>query len=118
METDKFEKHIKAKFQEREINPSENGWSKIASELKDDDTKGGEVRINEDLVIEEIKQGKQTIKKIVNGKEITVIIASILSVPILSSRRDRFAKFNPHNQIGPAAKRGEPVASAEHWLAS
>ncbi|WP_396633566.1 hypothetical protein [Maribacter sp. R86514] len=39
METDKFEKHIKTKFQEREINPSENGWSKIASELKDDDTK-------------------------------------------------------------------------------
>ncbi|MEP2236765.1 MAG: hypothetical protein ABJI22_00310 [Maribacter sp.] len=39
METDKFEKHIKTKFQEREIKPSENAWSKIASELKDDDAK-------------------------------------------------------------------------------
>ncbi|VXB15523.1 hypothetical protein [Maribacter litoralis] len=39
METDKFEKHIKAKFQEREILPSENAWAKIASELKDDDAK-------------------------------------------------------------------------------
>jgi len=39
METDKFEKHIKAKLQEREIHPSENAWSKISSELKDDDTK-------------------------------------------------------------------------------
>ncbi|TDT38658.1 hypothetical protein CLV90_3629 [Maribacter spongiicola] len=39
METDKFEKHIKAKLQEREINPSENAWSKISSELKDDDRK-------------------------------------------------------------------------------
>lgn len=39
METDKFEKHIKTKFQEREINPSENAWSKISSELKDDDRK-------------------------------------------------------------------------------
>ncbi|SIR08704.1 hypothetical protein [Maribacter ulvicola] len=36
METDKFEKHIKDKFQEREIQPSENAWSKIASELNDD----------------------------------------------------------------------------------
>ena len=39
METDKFEKHIKAKFQEREMPPSENAWAKIASELKDDDAK-------------------------------------------------------------------------------
>lgn len=39
METDKFEKHIKAKFQEREMLPSENAWAKIASELKDDDAK-------------------------------------------------------------------------------
>ncbi|WP_405395567.1 hypothetical protein [Maribacter sp. Asnod2-G09] len=39
METDKFEKHIKTKLQEREINPSENAWSKISSELKDDDVK-------------------------------------------------------------------------------
>ncbi|WP_405383790.1 hypothetical protein [Maribacter sp. LLG6340-A2] len=36
METDKFEKHIKAKLQEREILPSENAWAKIASELNDD----------------------------------------------------------------------------------
>lgn len=39
METDKFEKHIKAKFQEREILPSENAWAKIASELNDDESK-------------------------------------------------------------------------------
>ena len=39
METDKFEKHIKTKFQEREIHPSENGWSKISSELNNDETK-------------------------------------------------------------------------------
>jgi hypothetical protein len=39
METDKFEKHIKAKLQEREINPSENAWSKISSELKNDEIK-------------------------------------------------------------------------------
>jgi len=39
METDKFEKHIKAKLQEREINPSENAWSKISSELNNDETK-------------------------------------------------------------------------------
>ena len=37
METDKFEKHIKSKLQEREINPSENAWSKISSELKNDE---------------------------------------------------------------------------------
>jgi hypothetical protein len=39
METDKFEKHIKAKLQEREINPSENAWSKISSELNNDEAK-------------------------------------------------------------------------------
>lgn len=39
METDKFEKHIKTKLQEREIQPSANAWSKIASELNDDDAK-------------------------------------------------------------------------------
>ncbi|TDS10902.1 hypothetical protein DFQ03_3795 [Maribacter caenipelagi] len=39
METDKFEKHIKAKFQERKILPSENAWAKIASELNDDKSK-------------------------------------------------------------------------------
>ncbi|WP_299801012.1 hypothetical protein [uncultured Maribacter sp.] len=39
METDKFENHIKSKFQEREINPSENAWSKISLELNNDDTR-------------------------------------------------------------------------------
>ena len=39
METDKFEKHIKTKLQEREIQPSANAWSKITSELNDDDAK-------------------------------------------------------------------------------
>jgi hypothetical protein len=38
METDKFEKHIKDKFQEREIQPSENAWSNISSELNNDES--------------------------------------------------------------------------------
>lgn len=38
---------------------------------------GGEVRIPADLEIEEQKVGKETVKKIVNGKELTIIIASI-----------------------------------------
>ncbi|MEH6512862.1 hypothetical protein [Maribacter arcticus] len=33
METDKFEKHIKSQFKDREIQPSENAWEKISSEL-------------------------------------------------------------------------------------
>lgn len=38
---------------------------------------GGEVRVGEDLVIEEVKfEGKQ-IKKIVQGKELTIVIASL-----------------------------------------
>ena len=39
METDKFEKHIKAQFKDREIRPSENAWSKISSELNTDERK-------------------------------------------------------------------------------
>tara|TARA_R110002051_G_scaffold3131_5_gene16839 strand:+ start:1685 stop:2434 length:750 start_codon:yes stop_codon:yes gene_type:complete len=39
METNKFEKHIKTKFHDREINPSVNAWAKISSELNDDTTK-------------------------------------------------------------------------------
>lgn len=38
---------------------------------------GGEVRIPTDLEVEEQKVGKETVKKIVNGKELTIIIASI-----------------------------------------
>lgn len=38
---------------------------------------GGEVRIPADLEVEEQKVGKETLKKIVNGKELTIIIASI-----------------------------------------
>tara|TARA_R110002074_G_scaffold86875_1_gene191735 strand:- start:7652 stop:8404 length:753 start_codon:yes stop_codon:yes gene_type:complete len=33
METDKFEKHIKSQFKDREIQPSEHAWEKISSEL-------------------------------------------------------------------------------------
>ncbi|MEP4002429.1 MAG: hypothetical protein ABJM12_18620 [Ekhidna sp.] len=33
METDKFEKHIKNQFKERKINPSEQAWETISSEL-------------------------------------------------------------------------------------
>lgn len=38
---------------------------------------GGEVRIGENIEIEESKVDGKTIKKIVNGKEITIVIASI-----------------------------------------
>ena len=38
---------------------------------------GGEVRYGEDLVVEEIKSGKNKISKIVSGKEITIVIASL-----------------------------------------
>lgn len=38
---------------------------------------GGEVRIPADLEVEEQKVGKETLKKIINGKELTIIIASI-----------------------------------------
>ncbi|HWV47647.1 MAG TPA: DNA-directed RNA polymerase subunit beta'', partial [Nitrospira sp.] len=38
---------------------------------------GGEVRIPADLEIEEQKVGKEVVKKIVNGKELTIIIAGI-----------------------------------------
>ncbi len=38
---------------------------------------GGEVRIPTDLEIEEQKVGKEVVKKIVNGKELTIIIAGI-----------------------------------------
>lgn len=38
---------------------------------------GGEVRIPADLEVEETKVGKEMVRKIVNGKELTIIIASI-----------------------------------------
>ena len=38
---------------------------------------GGEVRYSEDLVVEEVKSGKNKINKIVQGKEITIVIASL-----------------------------------------
>lgn len=38
---------------------------------------GGEVRYAEDLVVETIKSGKNKINKIVQGKEITIVIASL-----------------------------------------
>ena len=39
---------------------------------------GGEVRYAEDLVVEAVKSGKNTINKIVQGKEITIVIASLI----------------------------------------
>jgi hypothetical protein len=39
METDKFEKHIKSQFKDREIQPSENAWEKISSELNSNTSK-------------------------------------------------------------------------------
>ena len=38
---------------------------------------GGEVRYAEDLEVESVKSGKTTINKIVHGKEITIVIASL-----------------------------------------
>ena len=38
---------------------------------------GGEVRYSEDLVVEAVKSGKNKINKIVQGKEITIVIASL-----------------------------------------
>ncbi len=38
---------------------------------------GGEVRYAEDLVVEEVKSGKNKINKIIQGKEITIVIASL-----------------------------------------
>ena len=38
---------------------------------------GGEVRVGEDLVIENVKSHGKTIKKIVQGKELTIVIASL-----------------------------------------
>ncbi|MEB3287511.1 MAG: DNA-directed RNA polymerase subunit beta'' [Vampirovibrionales bacterium] len=38
---------------------------------------GGEVRIPEELKLEEIKVGKDKVQKVVDGKELTIIIASI-----------------------------------------
>ncbi|MFR1673121.1 MAG: hypothetical protein ACLSWI_09280, partial [Candidatus Gastranaerophilaceae bacterium] len=39
---------------------------------------GGEVRVGEDLVIEEVKFEGKNIKKIVQGKELTIVIASLM----------------------------------------
>jgi len=39
MGTDKFEKHIKVQFKDREIHPSEDAWAKISSELNTDGSK-------------------------------------------------------------------------------
>ena len=39
---------------------------------------GGEVRFGEDLVIEDVKYEGKNIKKIVHGKEITIVIASLM----------------------------------------
>lgn len=39
---------------------------------------GGEVRVGEDLIIEEVKFEGKKIKKIVQGKELTIVIASLM----------------------------------------
>lgn len=38
---------------------------------------GGEVRIPADLEVEDVKVGKETVRRIVNGKELTIVIAGI-----------------------------------------
>lgn len=39
---------------------------------------GGEVRVGEDLIIEEVKFEGKNIKKIIQGKELTIVIASLI----------------------------------------
>jgi len=39
--------------------------------------RGGEVRFNDDLVIEEVKVGKEKIKRLVQGREVSIVIARV-----------------------------------------
>ena len=39
--------------------------------------RGGEVRFNQDLVIEEVKSGKEKIQRLIQGREVSVVIARV-----------------------------------------
>jgi len=57
---------------------------------------GGEVRIGEDLELEDIKVDGKKIKKIVNGKEITIVIASIVpeNATLEATKKEQLWKVN------------------------
>ncbi len=55
---------------------------------------GGEVRIPESLVTEDVKNGKETIKNILSGKELTIIINSIQpnNAELIQTKKERLWK--------------------------
>lgn len=57
---------------------------------------GGEVRLPEELKTEDIKIGKETVKKIVDGKELTIIIASIAptNADLVQTKKEQIWKVN------------------------
>lgn len=57
---------------------------------------GGEVRIPADLEVEEIKVGKETVRRIVNGKDLTIIIASITptNAELVQTKKEQLWKVN------------------------
>ena len=61
---------------------------------------GGEVRLGENLVVEEVKFDGKKIKKIVQGKELTIVIASI-------SAANASFEYNKKEQIWTVDKTGE-----------
>jgi DNA-directed RNA polymerase subunit beta' len=61
---------------------------------------GGEVRISEELEVQEIKVDGKKIKKIVNGKEITIVIASILpkNATLETTKKEQLWKVDKTNE--------------------
>jgi len=57
---------------------------------------GGEVRVGEELEIKEVKADGKKIKKIVNGKEITIVIASIVpkNAILETTKKEQLWKVN------------------------
>lgn len=57
---------------------------------------GGEVRVGEELEIEDIKVDGKKVKKIVNGKEITIVIASIVpkNATLETTKKEQLWKVN------------------------
>ncbi len=61
---------------------------------------GGEVRFSEELVIEEITKNGKKINKIVNGKEITIVIASITpkNAVLESTKKEQIWKLDKSDE--------------------
>ncbi|MBY0403157.1 MAG: DNA-directed RNA polymerase subunit beta'' [Cyanobacteria bacterium] len=57
---------------------------------------GGEVRLPAELTTEEIKIGKETVKKIIDGKELTIIIASIMpnNAELVQTKKEQLWKVS------------------------